>query len=234
MTRKRILLCDDQDKFIKQFKANHSDYYDIVPVRDIRCVLDKIQDMTPLPDIVLLDLYHPISEDEGFEQRREAAENELAKLKEQIRQTKQAVDVTWCPLGLDILRDIRKKYSARRLPVVIYSQRGLFLLDDEQVRSVEELNGHWLIKDTFGPRTEKTRIDRIMNYAGQARPLLQFYRMALAATWTLLIAVATATYVPLATTGKVLASLASGIVGGILTFFLTQLYENTRDSPKRH
>jgi CheY-like chemotaxis protein len=233
MDRKRILICDDQDRFIEQFKQHHGDYYDIIPLRDIRQVIDKLHEMRHLPDLVLLDLYHPISEDEGFDQRQEAAEMELTRLNEQIERTKRAVDETWRPLGLDILRDIRREYNAQRLPVVIYSQRGLFLLDDEQVRSVEEHNGHWLLKNQFGPRTEKTRMDRIMNYAGQARPLLRFYRTALATTWAVLVALLAAKYVPLTAAAKVLASLGLAVIGGILTYFLTRLYETNWDNPKR-
>jgi len=229
MDRRRVLICDDQDRFIEQFKKNHSDYYDITPVRDIRQVLDQLHEMSSLPDIVLLDLYHPITEDEGFEERRQAAEAELKKLNVQIDSTKRAVDATWCPLGLDILADIRKDFSPQRLPVVIYSQRGLFLLDDKQVRSVEQHNGHWLLKNQFGPRTEKMRIDRIMNYAGQAKPLLTAYRRALVASWALFLAVLVVSAVPGSMAWRILGGLALGVAGGILTHFLVKLYETSRD-----
>lgn len=177
-----------KERFIEQFRKNHSDYYDIIPVRDVRLVIDRLHEMKSLPDIVLLDLYHPIHEDAGFEDRRKKAEYELTKLNEQIDRTKQAVDATWRPIGLEILADIRKEYAPQHLPVVIYSQRGLFLLEDEQVRSVEEHNGHWLLKNQFGPRTEKMRMDRIMNYAGQAKPILTAYRKALIASWAVFLA----------------------------------------------
>ncbi len=233
MEKKRVLICDDQDRFIEQFRKQHADFYDITAVRDIRQVLDKLHGMSPLPDIVLLDLYHPISEDEGFEKRRQAAEAELEKLNEQIDRTKRAVDATWHPLGLDILKDIRSEYTARRLPVVIYSQRGLFLLDDEQVRLVEEYNGHWLLKNQFGPRTEKTRMDRIMNYAGQAKPLLTAYRRALTVSWALVVGLFVAVYLPGAVVGKILGGLALGVLGGILTHFLIKIYESTWDGGKK-
>jgi CheY-like chemotaxis protein len=190
MDRKRVLICDDQERFIEQFKKNHSDYFDITPVRDVRQVIDELHGMKTLPDIVLLDLYHPTNEDEGFEVRRQKAEAELKKLNMQIDNTKRAVDATWQPLGIEILADIRREYTPQSLPVVIYSQRGLFLLDDAQVRSVEEHNGHWLLKNQFCPRTEKMRMDRIMNYAGQARPLLSAYRRALVVSWATFLAVA--------------------------------------------
>lgn len=229
MERKRILICDDQDRFIKKFKENHSDYFDITPVRNICQVIDEIHGMKTLPDIVLLDLYHPINEDDGFEERREKAENELEKLNAQIDNTKHAVDATWRPLGLDILADIRKEYAPQRLPVVIYSQRGLFLLDDEQVRSVEEHNGHWLLKNQFGPRTEKMRIDRIMNYAGQAKPLLTAYRRALVISWAVFLVVAVVCFAPGTVIEKTLGGLVLGVAGGVFTHILIRLYEANRD-----
>lgn len=229
MERKRVLICDDQDRFIDQFKKNHSEYFDIIAVHDIRQIIDRLHDMKPLPDIVLVDLYHPYNEDDGFQIRRQTAEAELTKLNEQIDITKKAVDATWQPLGLKILGDIRNEYTPQRLPVVIYSQRGLFLLDDEQVRSVEEHNGHWLIKDQFGPRTEKVRMDRIMNYAGQARPLLIAYRRTLAISWAVFIAVLVGMNISGTVITKGLGGLVLGVIGGVLTHLLIKLFEAMRD-----
>lgn len=229
MRRKRILICDDQERFIEQFKANHQTHYDITQVSNIGAVISQIHDMKPLPDLVLLDLYHPREgKSPTFHERQQKAEEELAKLNDQIYKTKEAVDKTWCPQGLKVLEDIRREYSARRLPVVIYSQRGLFLLDDDQVRAVEECDGHWLIKKQFEPATERIRMDRIMNYAGQARPILKFYRMMLAVTWAILIFLMAVNYLPLAFAIRALAGIGMGIVSSTLAFFLTRAYENRR------
>ncbi len=93
MGKKRVLICDDQDRFIEQFRENHSDYFDIISVHDVRQVIDELHGMKVLPDVLLLDLYHPIHEDADFEARRLKAEEELSKLNEQIDRTKKAVSL---------------------------------------------------------------------------------------------------------------------------------------------
>ena len=185
MHKKDLLICDDQERFITKFKNNHSNFYDIEEELDIRKLMDKIKQHKP--DLVLLDLYHPKDDNDDFEVRRQAAEAELTKLDEQIKKTKEAVEATWTPLGLEILQDIRKKYSSYELPVIIYTQRGLFLMNDEQVRLVEENKGHWMLKNEYSGRTEKTRMDRIINSSEKVKKLRRYIIMASGAVLGLLI-----------------------------------------------
>lgn len=65
-------------------------------------------------------------------------------------------------MGLTILEDIRRDFKAEDLSIIIYSQRGLFLLDDEKMRLFDDLDAHWLIKQQYEPVTERTRMNRIM------------------------------------------------------------------------
>jgi CheY-like chemotaxis protein len=185
MHKKDILICDDQERFIKTFKQNHSSFYDIEEELDIRKLMDKLGKHKP--DLVLLDLYHPRDDNSDFETRRQAAEIELKKLDEQIKKTKDAVEATWTPLGLDILQDIRKKYNAYELPVIIYTQRGLFLMNDEQVRLVEENKGHWMLKNEYTGRTEKARMDRIIANSEKVKKLRRYIIMITGAVVGLLI-----------------------------------------------
>lgn len=159
---KNVMICDDQQVFIDKFKEEHKDYYTVEEVNDVRVLTNRLHNMKRLPDVLLLDLYHPQVQGEDFDQKRDEAEKELVKLNEQVKVTKKAVEKVWEPLGLSILKDIRKDFKAEQLPVIIYSQRGLFLLDDEDARRVDECDAHWLLKQQFKPVTEKTRIDRII------------------------------------------------------------------------
>jgi CheY-like chemotaxis protein len=126
MKNKEILICDDQDIFIEKFKKNHNGAYTINVERDITNVLNRINEH--LPDIVLLDLYHPKDNLVDFNIRKLKAEEELKKLDVQIDITKEAVESAWEPLGLEILEDIRKHFDAKQLPVIIYTQRGFSLV----------------------------------------------------------------------------------------------------------
>lgn len=218
MPRKNILICDDQKRFINTFRENHSEYYDIREELDIRKLLDRIEDNKP--DLILLDLYHPKDDNEDFESRRQNAEIELQNLNVQIQKTRDAVDATWTPLGLEILEDIREKYSARDLPVIIYSQRGLFLLKDDQVRFVEENDGHWMLKNEYTARTEKARMDRIMAYSGKAKPILQRYKIFLIASWTIIGFLVSVLIFNIDTVWNILIGIISSLAAYLISKFI--------------
>lgn len=174
MNKTDVLICDDQQRFIEKFKNNHSNHYDIHEVNDINKLFKKIDEVKP--NIVLLDLYHPKDSNTDFEIRKEKAEQELKNLDRQIEITKQAVDNVWEPIGLDILGQIRTKFSPDELPVMIYSQRGLVLMGDEQLQKVEKLKGHWMLKNVSSKTTEKIRIDRIVEELSAVNPTIMKYR----------------------------------------------------------
>lgn len=163
-TKKLILLCDDQQRFIDQFLERHGGYYDVEVVHDTRDIFTRIPQLPRLPDIVLVDLYHPVDETTpDFDERRLAAEASLSELDRQIERTNQAVLNVWEPHGIEVLRMLRETYSAKELPVAIYTQKGNILLADEELRKVEEYEGEWLLKKKLSARTEKLRIDRLID-----------------------------------------------------------------------
>lgn len=163
MKKTTVVYCDDQKRFIDEFTARHGQRYDIIPVDDSCQLLGTLSDMKRLPDIVLLDLYHPREDVSDYEERRLAAEVELEKLDQQVDKTREAVLNAWEPRGLDILKQLRGKYASDELPIVMYTQRGLVLLSDDQFRLVEENSGHWLLKKALSAHTEEIRIERIIS-----------------------------------------------------------------------
>jgi len=186
MHKKTIVYCDDQQRFIDEFISRHEQYYDIISLTDSRNLENTIEKFNP--DLVLIDLYYPRDYNQCFEKNREEAESELAKLDQQIATTKQAVLRAWEPRGLDLLKMLREKYGQARLPIAIYTQKGLILLDDEQLRSVEENDGHWLLKRSLSARTEEIRIDRIISENDNQKfkfisLATQRYRIILVISW---------------------------------------------------
>ena len=49
----------NQERFIKEFSENHDKHYDIHKVEDIGDLIKRIKYLKIIPDILLLDLYHP-------------------------------------------------------------------------------------------------------------------------------------------------------------------------------
>lgn len=219
--KRDVLICDDQQVFIEEFKQRHGQYYEIREVNDVGMLVDRLHDMKHLPDLLLLDLYHPRAQGEDFEQKREVAEQELANLDEQIKITKAAVEAAWNPVGLEILKDIRQDFSAEELPVIIYSQRGLFLLDDEKVRLVDEYDAHWLLKRQFGPITEKTRMDRVMRHEQKTTSLPKVYNRALTISWSITAIVLAVYVLPI---DSLMWQIAVGVLGGLATNMVANYY----------
>lgn len=210
--KKRILICDDQPRFITEFKKRYSQDYEIEVVDDVRKVTATLQSRRQLPDLLMLDLYHPLAVDEEFEQRRQVAERELLRLDEQVKKTKEAVELTWAPLGAKVLQDLRKHYGAEELPVIMYSQRGLFLLDEEEVRLIEENDGEWLLKKQFSPLMEKIRMERVMRAARRGR-VMRKYQRALSFSWSLTAFLLSLHFLPSAAlTWHFLAAVSGGVI----------------------
>ena len=67
----RILYCDDQKSFLDAFSSRHKSNYEIAMTSEIQNLPEKLKGMSSLPDILLLDLYHPLPD--GEEQRKKAA-----------------------------------------------------------------------------------------------------------------------------------------------------------------
>lgn len=217
MKRIEVLICDDQNRFIEDFRNNHKNHYDIREISDIRELIDRLNEKKP--DVVLLDLYHPKDCNSNFEERRLNAEEELKKLDKQIISTKKAVDLVWEPIGLDILKDIRKNSQTTDLPVLIYSQRGLVLLGDDQLQEVEKLKGHWMLKKVYSPNTEKIRIDRVI--AENKKPIILTYRISFSILFVLL----TLTSLLLLKFDKTFELIAGSLFSGIASIFISKQIE---------
>jgi CheY-like chemotaxis protein len=222
-----VLLCDDQKRFRDEFVKHHAAHYEIITLDDSMTVVDRVKQLKRLPDIVLLDLFHPRDNEPDFEERRLRAEEELERLDDQIEATNKAVLATWEPHGIEVLRNLREMYPVHELPIAIYTQKGMLLLTDDQLRLVEELDGHWLLKKKLSARTEKTRIDRLIAYDRKLgvtkEPNTRWHRLALAVSW-LIIAVLVAVLVVDVSNFSDVALTVLGVVATALITYVVSKY----------
>lgn len=166
-----ILYYDDQEKYRRKFIARHGERFDIDPADDISDVLRTLEERhRELPDLLVLDLYHDIDRsDTAQAQRVTEAETALEELNSMLRRVKTKVDSAWQPAALETLRRVRERFSARELPIMVYSQRGLFFLDEGQMKEVEEAEAHWMLKDK-GEHYEAERMRRVVEQRPKRRP----------------------------------------------------------------
>jgi hypothetical protein len=187
--RLRLLYCDDQERFRKAFCELHDDKdFDVELISDLGAVYHSVKTRrrSDLPDLVLLDLYHDIASDPAdHERERESAERALGKLRAHIQRVKPIVDNAWQPQALDVLEELRETFPARELPVLIYTQFGLLLLEDDQLRRIEASDADWLLKDgRISRATQAARIRRFVRQARAARRLQRDSKLAVGSAIT--------------------------------------------------
>jgi Predicted nucleotide-binding protein containing TIR-like domain len=120
----------------------------LTSLRDVPPRLRQLDAEGRLPDVLLLDLYHPCEVDDA-EALQAEAEAKLGDLNTMLAEVKTAVERAYSPAAIDVLEEIRRNTPARKLPTMIYTRRGLLLLDDADLRRVPGLDAGWLIKDPF-------------------------------------------------------------------------------------
>jgi len=185
MEKNVIVYCDDQKRFRDEFIQRHGAYFDILPVEDTRELLKSIDQLKKPPDLILLDLYYPRGDDAESAAKIILAEESLAKLDVQIEETNKAVLNAWEPAGLEILKLIRQKYPPEKLPVAIYTQKGLMLIGDNEMREAELNGADWLVKKKLSARTEQIAINRIIMRTPEhlSNRSVKNYRWTLAFSW---------------------------------------------------
>jgi CheY-like chemotaxis protein len=225
--KKQIVYCDDQQRFRDEFTSRHKEYYDIVTVEDTRDLLKKIDQFKKLPDLVLIDLYHPRDDDITYEQKRLLAEESLAKLDKQIDETNQFVLNAWEPGGLEVLRLIRQKYSLEKLRIAFYTQKGLVLLSDAELREAKQLGVDWLIKKKLSPRTEKVWMDQMMmtTLTPSAINSIKLYKWGLAVSWLITGLLLSRLFFSADTFADIASTVLIGILSAIASFLVAPLIE---------
>jgi hypothetical protein len=225
--KKQIVYCDDQQRFLDEFTDRHREYYDIITLVDTRDLLKTIEQLKKLPDLVLIDLYHPRVNDKDYELKRILAEESLAKLDQQINETNKAVLEAWEPGGLEVLKVIRQKYPPGKLRIAIYTQKGLVLLSDTELRDAKEMEVDWLIKKKLSVRTEKIWIDKMM-MTSMRKPSgnsLKLYRWGLACSWLITGLLLSRLFFSSAKFTDIAASVIVGIVTALVSYLVSPLIE---------
>jgi hypothetical protein len=183
--RLRVLYCDDQERFREKFLIRHRDHFDIETTDDIASVLPILLSRRheDFPDLLLLDLYHDTdpANDDGQDDRVKEAKAALEELDESIRRARSQVDLAWRPVAVEVAEEIRRHFPVHALPIMIYSQKGLFFLDDEQMRQIEAAEVDWLLKDSdrFSAVTEDVRIRRVVQRSKASKRIPRDVRIAI-------------------------------------------------------
>lgn len=159
---------DDDEVSTKAFVGRHQERFRVRTFTEIVAVMSELQqaklDRSLRPDAILLDLYCP--RPGASPEDCAAAERDLAEFVRKEEELKGFVDAAWRPFGVDIAETVREVYPNERLPIVMHTQEGLFLLKDELVQQLKELGVGWLLKGRFSPETDRMVIERLIMKSG--------------------------------------------------------------------
>lgn len=144
-----IFFCDDKPKWTTQFNARHGERFDIRTTNntmEFRSVLSAMIKQGEIPDIILIDLYHPNGDPNSDEQKQlgEEGQKAIVQLEEDIKKAKKLVLKAWNPWGYELLEQARTLCSDT--PIAIYTEQGLTLADDDELERVSKSDGEWFMK----------------------------------------------------------------------------------------
>jgi hypothetical protein len=164
-----IFFCDDKLKWTGQFKDRHGGRLEQDEVDELRRLMgnsfipdrsEKEFDIETInyctdfapelkrllktgrkPDIILIDLYHPRTNDEAIIGAGNAA---IKQLETAITEAKRHILNAWDPNGYEMLKDARK--LCPDTPIAIYTEQGLTIANNEELQIVSQQKGEWMIK----------------------------------------------------------------------------------------
>jgi CheY-like chemotaxis protein len=143
-----VLFCDDEAEQRTKFCHNHAgSEFHITIEANIESLPRKLEAMGRLPDIVVLDLFHPILPADSPEIVRETAKiaqrvGEINALMEKLREE----DVMFRPLAISVLKEIRSIPRLAKLPVLLYTRYGISTVNEEEMKEAIDLCADWMLK----------------------------------------------------------------------------------------
>lgn len=157
----KVLIIDDNRKYIDAFIERQGDHYDIEAIETEAEVLSTLRRRDAegsFPDVFVVDMYYPWGSDADALARIDLANQKLREFAEIEAKLRRSIQQSFEPLGPSALKHVRKVFSADEVPVLVYAQSGMLLLSDAHIQDIERLGGTWLLKDRYDARTEQTMI----------------------------------------------------------------------------
>ena len=164
--RPLIYFCDDKLKWTEQFEERHKKKFDIRTTNDAVEFGRGLKDMVKqgeIPDIILIDLYHPNGDDPASDEQKKLdiiGQAAIAQLDKDIEKVKSTILKAWNPCGYDMLEQARE--LCPNIPIAIYTEHGLTLADDGELERVSKSNGEWFLKGKPA-FYEKRKLEKMLN-----------------------------------------------------------------------
>lgn len=159
--KRRVLIIDDNPKFITAFRERQSAYYEIESIQsqdEVLPALAGLDESGNFPNVFLVDMYYPRGNDESAKRLIDLGNKKLAEFAALESSLEASIRRFYEPLGMSALQEIRDMYSPGELPVLVYVESGMLMLEERGIQQIERLGGGWLLQSRYDARTEQTMI----------------------------------------------------------------------------
>ncbi len=111
--------------------------------------------------------------------------------------------------------------------IAFYTQKGLVLLSDSELREAKQLGVDWLIKKKLSPRTEKVWMDQMMmiTVSQNSSNSIKKYRWGLAGSWLITGLLLARMFFSTDKFADIASTLLIGILSAIASFLISPLIE---------
>lgn len=165
-SKRIIYYWDDEEKFLTKFRERHNEY-NIELFSEcneiIKRLAQALENEENIPDLILLDLFHTFVDPSSEENK--CAEKQLKELDESAKNLLSAINNARKPEGINVLKEIRglgkdehEKKLLEEIPILLYTRRGISILDDSQLQDIATCQGVWMIKKELSS-SEDNEID---------------------------------------------------------------------------
>lgn len=160
-----IYYIDDKKNWRDKFFENHHKEFEIYSFgidTEFKDQLVEAKGKEGGPDIILIDLFHPRKHTDIDKQKKaeDKGNKAIELLEKAINDSKLPIYEAWEPYGFEMLKFAREHYP--NTPIAIYTQQGLSVVEDTDLKTVSELKGEWLLKGR-DPIYEKFRLEDMLN-----------------------------------------------------------------------
>ena len=144
-----VLFCDDEAEQRTKFMQKHANSaFHVTTEGEIESLPRKLASLHRLPDLVVLDLFHPIDSSDPAELARENAKiaERVAEINTAMDRLCREGDYFFKPKAISVLREIRSMPRLADLPVLLYTRYGVSTVNEEEMKEAIELCADWMLK----------------------------------------------------------------------------------------
>ncbi len=151
----RVWFVDDREQNRRDFEHNHAPHFEVRTFDQPAALLEALRHCGH-PDIMLCDIYFY---DDVV--RREEAEQEVAKLAEELRKTPVAREAEEAQRGIVLIEQIHSMFGYDPpFTVYAYTSKGPYLLASSGFERINSAGARLLLKNKFSPDAERRILSR--------------------------------------------------------------------------